>query len=107
MDPLQTTLQDALEAGPIERIEIEIVPPRRPITGSARAAAAGKRSPGQFRWKLWSGGRLVFVATGLAVAAEIAAMIESTDVIVKTTLGINPNGEETTSGPARSETAHG
>ncbi len=101
MNQTQTTLQDALEGGPIERIEIEIVPPRRPVIGKTGAAAAGQMPRGQFRWKLWSGGRLVFVATGLAAAAEIAAMIESTDVIVKTTLGINPNGQETTSGPAR------
>lgn len=101
MDRLQTTLQDALEGGPIERIEIEIVPPRRPSIGKAGAAAAGQRPRGQFRWKLWSGGRLVFVATGLAVAAEIGAMIESTNVIVKTTLGINPNAQEATSGTTR------
>lgn len=101
MTPTQTTLQAALEAGPIERIEIEIVPAGRSKMAHAGAAAAGQRRRGQFRWKLWSGGRLVFVATGSALSPEIAAMIESTDVIVKTTLGINPNGEETTSGPTR------
>ncbi len=97
MNEPQTTLQDALEAGPIERIEIEIVPPRRPTTGKPAATAGRKRPRGQFRWKLWSAGRLVFVATGSAVPMEIDAMMQSTDLIVKTTLGINPNAQETTS----------
>jgi hypothetical protein len=76
-----TTLSEALESGPIERIEIELVP---------RLATS---SPGQFRWKLWSGGRLVFVATGAATPAEIAAMIQSTSMITQTTLGVEANDQ--------------
>lgn len=94
--------RDEVASGPIERIEIENAPPRQSNIGKKGAATAGQGPRGQFRWKLWSGRRLVFVATGLAVAAEIGAMIESTDVTVKTTLGTNPNSQEATTG-----TTHG
>jgi hypothetical protein len=95
MDPISQSFQNALDGGPIERIEIEILPPRR------RRESGTQTSRGQFRWKLWSGGRLVFVTTGVALPIEIEAMIHTTNVIVKTTLGINPNAQETPSGSCR------
>jgi hypothetical protein len=70
----------------IERIEIERVP---------RCCTTGG-SPGQLRWKLWSGGRLAYCATGQAVASEITAMINSTSALTHATLGVQPNTEECT-----------
>ncbi len=66
----QDKLSDAMESGPIERIEIEFL-------------------PNAFRWKLWAGGRMTYSATGKAVASELAAMIEATDTIARTVLGVS------------------
>lgn len=63
-------LRDALEAGPIERIEIELMP------------------NSQFRWKLWCGGGLAYCAAGIATASEIDSMIQATDIITRKTLGV-------------------
>lgn len=59
------TLQQALDAGPIERIEIELLPNK------------------QFRWKLWSDGRMTYCASGQGVDSEITAMIKSTELITR------------------------
>jgi len=96
MSKISQNLQEVLDNAPIERIEIEIVP------ASGRGGAnAAQPSRGHFRWKLWSGGRLAFVLPGPAVPGEIDAMIRASQIIVKTTLGINPNAKETPSGSSR------
>jgi hypothetical protein len=71
----QKTLRQALEAGPVERIEIELMP------------------NAQFRWKLWSDGRMKYCANGHGVASEINAMIQSTDLITRTMMGVEIDGQ--------------
>lgn len=66
----QTTLREALESGPVERIEIELMPNK------------------QFRWKLWSSGRMTYCANGKGVASEIDAMMKSTSMIARTMMGV-------------------
>jgi hypothetical protein len=96
MRNISQNLKEVLDNASIERIEIEIVPARQ-----RRGTIAAQSSRGHFRWKLWSGGRLALVLSGSAIPTEIDAMIEASQVIVKTTLGINPNGKETPSGICR------
>lgn len=66
----KASLAEALEAGPIERIEIDLMPNK------------------QFRWKLWCEGKMIYCAAGKGTKKEIVSMIESTKLITHVMMGV-------------------